>query len=693
MLGGSATGYTALQKVDYKYNIRGWLEAINDIDGLMSTDLGNKDDLFAFKISYNTPEDTNKALFNGNISETYWRTLYDDQKRKYEYTYDHLNRLLQADYSRPNTNIRNAYKEALTYDKNGNITTLVRNSFEDESYEYEIDNLVYAYDANNKNQLAKVTDNSGWTDGFNENKDPNGYSANDTTDYTYDANGNMTSDENKGITSITYNHLNLPVKIVFDNDSNFRIEYLYDATGKKVAKKFYAKETVHFPCQGGGGGDESFRGTSAASVTQQCSSTNQRVEETDYLAGGFQYKFGQLEFFPHAEGFVKWDGSYAQYYFNYTDHLGNVRLTYYDKGEGPIILEESHYYPFGLKHKGYNEPEQYERYWGNGVVTNQSVNSNKYKYNGKELQDELGLNMYDYGARNYDPALGRWMNIDPLAETFYHLSGYNYVNNNPINSTDPNGMWTVSLISNTNSNGDVVYSLQFTAEEGDNIETLSKQLGISVDVLNKLTELNGANINTGSSFGLSELSEVKQINRGINQMLSAENLSNCANLAANCNDVGLSYQYGNTGEENVDKLAKYIQVMYESVEQKDSKIGTIIHYRLTAKAESQVRTQVIEMMVQRLKASGKTDVEIKVLLSKPEFKSDIDNATKTILVNERHYAVVVLKSIGGDKVQNIIQKTGTIPMERKVLPANVNEGANYIPAPIENTTNPYYNKK
>ncbi|MFC7774002.1 DUF6443 domain-containing protein [Flavobacterium sp. GCM10027622] len=442
-VGGSATGYTALQKVDYKYNIRGWLEAINDIDGLLSTDLENKDDLFAFKISYNTPEDTNKALFNGNISETYWRTLYDDQKRKYEYTYDHLNRLLQADYSRPdNKNIKNAYKEALTYDKNGNIKTLVRNSFEDESYEYEVDNLVYGYDSYNKNQLVLVSDSSGWSEGFNEDKDPSGYSDNDTTDYTYDANGNMTLDVNKGITSITYNHLNLPVKIVFDSDTNFRIEYLYDATGRKVAKKVHTKETVYFPCQGGGGGGESFRGTSTASVTQQCSSTSQVLEETDYLAGGFQYKFGQLEFFPHAEGFVKWDGSYAQYYFNYTDHLGNVRVTYYDDGRGtPVLWEESNYYPFGLKHKGYNEPEQYERYWGNGVVTNQSVNSNKYKFIGQEWQDELGLNVYDFDNRVYDPADGRFWQMDPLAEQGRRWSPYNYCFDNPVYFQDPDGMW------------------------------------------------------------------------------------------------------------------------------------------------------------------------------------------------------------------------------------------------------------
>jgi hypothetical protein len=194
--------------------------------------------------------------------------------------------LLQADYSRPdNKNIKNAYKEALTYDKNGNILTLGRNGiYEGDDYDLEIDKLVYAYHPSNKNQLAKVTDTTGWNEGFNEAMDTD--SSND--DYQYDANGNMTRDDNKAITNISYNHLNLPFAITFLNDvnKNTKIEYLYDATGKKVGKKVHYYETYYTP---GGGGGEDMRGAAPVSTNSLTGGAThtQTMDQTDYLAGGY----------------------------------------------------------------------------------------------------------------------------------------------------------------------------------------------------------------------------------------------------------------------------------------------------------------------------------------------------------------------------------------------------------------------
>ncbi|WP_108808290.1 DUF6443 domain-containing protein [Aquimarina spinulae] len=403
-----------LQEVDYKYNVRGWLTKIND----PNTTLGNK--LFAFKINYNTPQHGATALFNGNISETTWKTANDNVERHYKYSYDNLNRITDANYNSQDNSEQDWFRVfGITYDKNGNLKSLKRHKKGNVALDY----LSYTYDTGNKLLTVEeqIDGASGFEDGTNTNDD-----------YTYDANGNMTIDQNKGITGITYNHLNLPKTVTINNASHTgNIAYIYDATGVKLKK-----------------------------ITTEGSSLI-----TEY-AGSYVYKNGVLEFFNHAEGIVEHEADGYKYVYQFKDHLGNIRLSYKDADKnGSItqseIIQEKNYYPFGMTHSGYN--------------TNLRGRNHNYGYNGKEEQSKLGLEWLDFGARNYDASLGRWMNIDKLAEKAYSWTPFRYGFNNPIKFVDPDGMyerdghyWTVYLAGMVAGRSDAG-SLAYWAEEPDHV--------------------------------------------------------------------------------------------------------------------------------------------------------------------------------------------------------------------------------
>ncbi|GAA3594118.1 hypothetical protein GCM10022396_09130 [Flavivirga amylovorans] len=141
------------------------------------------------------------------------------------------------------------------------------------------------------------------------------------------------------------------------------------------------------------------------------------------------------------------------------DHAGkvwfdDVKIARVDPTNNSEILEENNYYPFGLKHKGYNN------------VVNSTNPALKYKYNGKELEEALDYDMYEYEARHYDAALGRFVTVDPLAEDYSFQSPYAYAVNNPIFFIDKLGMGPDWI-----DNGDGTY----TAEKGDSAWTLYTQ--------------------------------------------------------------------------------------------------------------------------------------------------------------------------------------------------------------------------
>jgi RHS repeat-associated protein len=201
--------------------------------------------------------------------------------------------------------------------------------------------------------------------------------------YAYDSTGNMTSD-GRNKTTIAYNMLNLPLTV---SKTGLTINYLYSANGSKLEKKSTATGTA----------------------------------VTTHYANGIQYTGSNIDFIQTEEGLARRNGTSYSYEYNLTDHLGNVRLTFnQNPSTGALaVLQKDDYFAFGKR----------------SAV---QAGSNKYLYNGKELQEEL--ENYDYGARFYDPVIARWTSVDPLAEINRRWSPYNYVLNNPIRFIDPDGM-------------------------------------------------------------------------------------------------------------------------------------------------------------------------------------------------------------------------------------------------------------
>mgnify|MGYP000098188961 FL=1 len=147
--------------------------------------------------------------------------------------------------------------------------------------------------------------------------------------------------------------------------------------------------------------------------------------QTDYC-GNVVYENGVQKLLLTEEGYVTLSDSKYHYYLK--DHQGNNRVVISQSG---TVEETNHYYPFG------------------GAFASTS-NVQPYKYNGKELDSKKGLNWYDYGARHYDAALGRFTTNDRFAEKYYSMSPYQYGANNPVNNIDVNGD---TIVVNPNPNG------------------------------------------------------------------------------------------------------------------------------------------------------------------------------------------------------------------------------------------------
>ena len=378
----------------YAYNIRSWLTRIESPNLILKLNYGY-------------------SAGGGNIASMFWKSG-EEGRQKYTFTYDGLGRMLNADHlilgqqdeDDDDWGVTTGLMSIQTGRQIEETPLARENAFTERVTEYDKNGNIlklvrYGQTGANSygvidnltmkltgNQLNRVDDASTASayGGGFEFKD----AVKQDNEYAYDANGNLTQDLNKGIEDIQYNCLNLPRLVKFKDQSTITYTYAADGTKLRVEHKI---------------GNSTTRTTYCSNVI---------------------YEDGTAKCLLTEEGYVSLDDREYHYYLK--DHQGNNRVLVNKNGG---VEEINHYYPFG------------------GIFASEE-NVQPYKYNGKELDTKKGLNWYDYGARRYDAALGRFTTTDRFAEKYYSMSSYQYGGNNPVGNIDVNGD---SIVISPNPNG------------------------------------------------------------------------------------------------------------------------------------------------------------------------------------------------------------------------------------------------
>ena len=390
---GKYNASTWLQSIDYNYRANGMPNGINQYLGTVATG-----DLFYEELFYenNISGTTSTSRKNGEISNVKW------QRRNativggvHAYAYNEFGELLTNDYYNLTgaTTFTNTTKFDETFGYSGKYGKITGHTKKDYTGG-DIDILSYNY-VSNSPRTANVNDSSGNILGHKQNGQPTSGNV-----YAYDLNGNQINDPYRGVISITYNFLDLPETI--DLGGGKMVVMVYDALGNILNKKIYNNAST-------------------------------LLENRTYISGFEFVAYGSgsqsLEMVHHGQGYYRLSTSKHEYIIK--DHLGNTRIVYTDSnGNGVVdqteILDENHYYAYGME---MSDP----------TFLNNSIY--KYKFNGIERTESIGLNIDLALYRGLDPVLGKWYQVDPYAAAFYTMSPYCAMGNNPVSLVDPDGGW------------------------------------------------------------------------------------------------------------------------------------------------------------------------------------------------------------------------------------------------------------
>ena len=341
-------------------------------------------------------ETATNAQYSGNIGSIQWQNTINGERHRYDYTYDALGRLTSAGYSSSGNGTEGRYDESVSYNPNGSIEQLQRYGMKNNGTFGEIDDLTVSYDGN---RLMKVTDaaealNYNGAQDFNDG-------ANADCEYHYDSNGALTYDSNRGITSITYDYGHHPYKISMKAKKKTHYN-CYTSDGRKLLSKHEGMIPT---------GTGYYR----------------RFSTTDLYIDGLILRDGVPYIWKFDGGYVELDTNGTPTSWNYyvTDHLGSTRKVVDSNNN---VKETINYYPFGSEMKMQDPAQMAGDSW------------QPYRFTSKELDNQNGLNWYDFGARWFDVAgVPMWTSVDPLCEKYYHITPYSYCAGDPINKFDPDG--------------------------------------------------------------------------------------------------------------------------------------------------------------------------------------------------------------------------------------------------------------
>lgn len=213
----------------------------------------------------------------------------------------------------------------------------------------------------------------------------------------------------------------MPSKVTFSN--GVTVDYTYDANGRKL-KVVHAKAG--------------------------------KTHTMEYI-GSHIYEDGGLKQTLIEGGYLTYSENTPAYHFYVKNHLGNNRMVMSESG---AVEQVVHYYPYGMV-------------FADGT----NADAQRFKYNGKELDAEDGLNWMDYGARMYDAAIGRWGGVDALAEKGAQWSPFVYCFNNPVRNVDPDGNWpgVTMIYGQFNIGAGIGYGLYYGEQSGKAYDSYGQQ--------------------------------------------------------------------------------------------------------------------------------------------------------------------------------------------------------------------------